>query len=512
MELQRIIRKALQKDREERYQSVKDFALDLKDLLYDLEHANSGDRAVHTSSPNFSENPTVIHKTLSGNHPTDRSQAMTSSVRYRSDTSGKRGWLSKGLLAAAAIVLIAATGLGGYLWLASPASMAANSFERPQIARVSTDGKILLPAISPDGKYLAYVNGEVGNQSLVVRQISTDSTVTVVPPSNLNFSSVSFSPSGDRVYYGQTRSDFSVNTLYQVPTLGGPSKKLIEDVDSTVTFSPDGKRFAFMRHTTTNNEDVIFTVDAATLEMEELMRSKQAGYDFFSSRPAWSPDGTKILTGAGKRESGFISSMAVGTIDIAEKTFTPIDSGKFFTVGNFAWFADGSGFLCAGRESQAGPVQVWRTSYPSIDFHQVTNDFNDYAEIGLATDGKTIVTMKGETSSSLWRFSPATKDVSAISPEGRTVFGMDGLVQAADGSVIYTNRKGKEFELWRSGIDGQNARKMLEEPGSFTAPSATADGKYVVFVRQKDKTSRIWRMNADGSNAVQLTGDGCWNL
>ena len=223
------------------------------------------------------------------------------------------------------------------------------------------------------------MNGEVGNQSLVVRQISTDSIVTVVPPSNLNFSSVSFSPSGDRVYYGQTRSDFSVNTLYQVPTLGGPSKKLIEDVDSTVTFSPDGKRFAFMRHTTTNNEDVIFTVDAATLEMEELMRSKQAGYDFFSSRPAWSPDGTKILTGAGKRESGFISSMAVGTIDIAEKTFTPIDSGKFFTVGNFAWFADGSGFLCAGRESQNGPVQVWRTSYPSIDFHQVTNDFNDDA-------------------------------------------------------------------------------------------------------------------------------------
>lgn len=507
-ELQRILRKALQKDREERYQSVKDLSLDVKDLLYDLEHANSGNRAAHiTSSPNFSENPTIIHKTISGSHPTDLSALATAYSRPQQlqQPKARTRWfaLATPLLA---IALLALGGLAIYNAGGGGISpMAASAFARPQISRINTDGKVLLPAISPDGKYVAYVSGDVGNQSLVVRQISNDSLITVVPATNLNFSAVAFSPKGDWIYYCQTRSDFSVNTLYQVPTLGGQPKKLIEDVDSAVTFSPDGKQFAFMRHTSTGSEDIIFTVDAATLEMEEVIRSRQAGFDFFSARPAWSPDGKRILIGAGHREGGFVSSMTVGEIDIERKSFNALDNSKFYTVGNFAWFADGSGFLCAGRESQTGPVQVWRSSYPHVEFQQVTNDFNDYAEVGLSLDGKTVVTMKGETNSSLWRYSTAAKNTSQITPDGRTVYGLNGLTQAADGSIYFASKEGKEFRLRRTDRDGKQFAELLEEPGSSVVPAVSPDGKYLVFVRQKDKTSRIWRANADGTSAVQLT-------
>ncbi len=502
-ELQRILRKSLQKDREERYQSVKDLALDVKDLLYDLEHSNSGSRAAQlTTTPAFSENPTILHHTISGNHPTDPAAGLTS---YRSAAPVKRGrrWFTWAVPVLALIVLA----VGGFALYSAGVDdpLAADAFLRPQIARVNTDGKVTLPAISPDGKYLAYVNGEIGNQSLVVRQISNDSIITVVPATNLNFSAVTFSPKGDWIYYCQTRSDFSVNTLYQVPTLGGQPRKLIEDVDSTVTFSPDGKRFAFMRHTSTGSEDIVFTVDAATLEMEEVIRSKQAGFDFFSARPAWSPDGNRILTAAGKREGGFVSSMTVGEIDIERKTFNALDSDKFYTVGNFAWFADGSGFMCAGRESQTGPVQVWQSSYPDVRFHQVTNDFNDYAEVGLSADGKTIVTMKGETNSSLWRFSPASKAASQITHEGRTLYGGAGIAQASDGTVYFTSKEGKEYQLLKTDRDGKATADFLREAGSTVVPALSPDGKYLVYVRQREKTSRIWRINPDGTNAVQLS-------
>ncbi|MGH9818932.1 MAG: hypothetical protein ACRD43_02085, partial [Pyrinomonadaceae bacterium] len=365
-------------------------------------------------------------------------------------------------------------------WLWGGTRMAANAFDRPQISRISTDGKVLLPAISPDGKYAAYVSGEIGNQSLVVRQISTDSTVTVVPPTNLNFSAVTFSPTGDRIYYCQTRSDFSINTLYTVPTLGGPSRKLIEDVDSTVTFSPDGKRFAFIRHSTNANDDTLFTVDAATLEIEQLISSKQTGFDVFSTRPAWSPDGKTILLGAGKRASGFITSMSVGEVSVADKTFKPLNTGKFFTVGNFVWFADGSGFLCAGRETQTSPIQIWRSSYPNIDFHQVTNDFNDYAEIGLSADGKTILTLKGDTSSALWRYSPASRDSVQLTTEGRDLAGFNGIAQKPDGSLLFTQKKAKEGDLWLADKDGKNPKALFEEPGFAVTPIFTPDGKYIV--------------------------------
>jgi serine/threonine protein kinase len=251
VELHRILRKALQKDRDERYQSVKDFALDIKDLLYILEHGNSGNKVGHTtSSPDSNENPTMmIHNTISTNHPTNRTAAIIPAVE-----ESRANFFSKWRIAAGAVLLIALAGLGMYTWFQTDPQLAA-AFEKPQISRITTDGKVLLPAISPDGKYVAYVSGEMGSRSLVVRQISTDSAVTVVPPTNLNFSTVSFSPEGDYVYYGQTRSDYSVTTLFKVPTLGGTPKKLIEDVDSSITFSPDGKQFAFIRHSTKTNED-----------------------------------------------------------------------------------------------------------------------------------------------------------------------------------------------------------------------------------------------------------------
>ena len=506
VELQRILRKALQKDREMRYQSMKDLALDIKDLRYELEHVNSGERVTHiSSSPNFSENPTMIHTTTSANHRTNMSIAAHSQISGIAAPQERLNLLRVLLTVSGVLVISALIAAAAYNWLGKPVQIAASAFEKTQISRINTDGKVQLPAISPDGKYVAYVSGEIGNQSLVVRQVATDSMVTVVPPTNLNFSAVTFSPSGDHIYYCQTRSDFSVNTLYQVPTLGGTSKKLIEDVDSSVTFSPDGKQFAFMRHVSAGNDDIIFSVDSASLVLTEIMHSKDTGFDFFSNRLAWSPDGKVILIGAGKRETGLVGNMSIAEISVAERTFKVINQGQFFTVSNFVWLADGSGFICSGREAQNSAAQIWRTTYPAIKFEQVTNDFNDYAEIGLANDGKTIVTLKGDTISSLWRFAPVSKSVDQLTVDGREMSGFSGLTQTPAGSLLFTQKRNKTGEIWIADNDGKNVRLWLDEPGFAATPVTSPDGRYVVFNRQKDYVSRIWRADADGKNAVQLT-------
>lgn len=509
-ELHRIVRKALQKDREERYQSVKDLALDIKDVIYAIEHANSGDRQANvTSSPQFSENPTIIHTTISANHPTDRTAALTAGPgELHSGSLQKRGYWKVAFGTLASLILVTVIGAAFYNWFGGEPALAQTAFERPQISRINTDGKVLAPAISPDGKYVAYVAGELGNRSLVVRQISTDSVVTIVPATNLNLGSVSFSPGGDYVYYCQTRSDYLINTLYQVPTLGGTSKKLIEDVDSAVTFSPDGKRFAFLRHTSNTNEDIVLTVNAATLETEELIRTSQTEFELFSPQPAWSPDGRTILIAAGRREGGNIGHMTIGEIVIDEKKFRPLSDGKFFGVGGFQWFRDGSGFLFAARESQGDPMQIWRSSYPRMDAAVVTNDFNDYFAIGLSNDGQTIVTLKGDNISSLWKMSPKGTDGLQLSSEARTLDGQFGVVQTKTGELIFTKTDGKTSTLWISDADGKNSRQLLAEKGFATAPFLTSDGRYVVFSFQKDKTSRICRVDADGKNLVELTSGG----
>ncbi len=505
-ELQRITRKALQKDCDERYQSVRDFALDVKDLIYELEHENSGEK-VRSVSTHFdlSENPTMIHQTTSANHPTTATKLSTSGLTHTIAQPGKPIWK----FAAASFVLIALMsllGFGLYRWFSNKTNLANTAFEKTQVSRLNSDGKVALPAISPDGKQIAYISGDVGSRSLVVRQILTDSTITVVPPTNLGFSAITFSPTGDYIYYCLTRSDFSVNTLYQVPTFGGKiPKKLIEDVDSTVTFSPDGKQFAFMRHTANTNEDLFFIVDNDSLNLQQLISTKQTEYDFFTVRPAWSPDGQKILVGAGKRQSGIVNEMSIVEISVKEKKLKTISDKKWFRVGSFNWFKDGSGFLFTGRETKNDPVQVWRSSYPNGEIHAVTNDFNDYTELGLSADGNTIITLKGDAVSSLWRFSPTNKENTQITSDSRGLEGNAGLAHSADNKLIYTRTEGKEIDFWMSDADGKNPRPLITDLGFVVNPVPTFDGKYIVFNPQTSKASRIWRMDADGKNAIQLT-------
>lgn len=503
-ELQRIIRKALQKDKDERYQSVKDLALDVKDLLHDLEHSNSGNRVgLAASSPNFSENPTIIHRTISGNHPTDRTAVVTS---YRPAHPGRAS--RKLYFLAAPVLAVALLVLGGYAFYTfgvAETPLAAEAFARPQISRINTDGRVLLPAISPDGKYVAYVSGEFGSRSLVVRQIATDSAVTVVPATNLNLQAVTFSPTGDHIYYCQTSTDFSINTLYQVPTLGGTPKKLVEDVDSPITFAPDGRRFAFVRHKSDTNEDVILVANTDTLALETLISNRETPYNFFSFRLAWSPDGRTILAGAGKRQSGFVSNTDLVEIFISEKKVRPLNHKEFFTIANVAWFADGSGFLFSGREEQNGPNQIWRASYPEGDIEKITNDFNDYLELSISVDGRSLITIKGDTVSSVWRYSPASKKNTQLTSDSRNLEGLLGLFQRRDGKLLFTRNDGKESDLWITDADGKNPTALLAEPGLAASPAGTPDGKYLVFNLQKDKSSGIWRTDADGKNAVRLT-------
>jgi serine/threonine protein kinase len=509
VELQRIVRKALQKDREERYQSVKDLALDIKDLIFDLEHSNSGDRIAHSaSSPEFSENPTILHTTKSGNHLTDRSHTMTALSGFVRATPAKLSvWILP--VAVAALLLVLASGFGVYRWFGDGVQpQAASAFEKTQVSRLNSDGKVMQPAMSPDGRYIAYISGEVGNLSLVVRQVATDSSVTVVQPTNLNLQNITFSHDGDHIYYTLTRSDFSVSTLYQVPTLGGTPKKLIEDIDSGITFSPDGKRFAFMRHATTNNTDNMFIVDAATLEMQPLISTPGTGYDFIATRFAWSPDGKSILVGAGKKQNGFVVSTDLAEVSIENKSIRPLHADhEFFSANNFVWFSDGSGFLFTGRESQNSPSQIWRALYPSGEIQKVTNDFNDYYDCSISADGRSIVTVKGDTSSAIWNFSPAAKKLEQVTAETRNAEGANGLGQMPDGRLIYTRLDGKESDIWTSDPDGKNPRALLTDPGFSFAPATVPGGKYIVYTLQKDKTSRLWRIDADGKNAVRLTDD-----
>ncbi|PYS70142.1 MAG: hypothetical protein DMF73_13505, partial [Acidobacteria bacterium] len=134
--------------------------------------------------------------------------------------------------------MLAALGFGIYKYASQPNASSTSM----KLTRLTSNGKAGFSAISPDGRYVAHaVNGSEGT-SLWMRQVATSSSVQIVPPSEKWFLGVTFSPDGNYIYYVAGEKSSETATLYQMPVLGGAPKKLVEDLSTPVTFSPDGRQ------------------------------------------------------------------------------------------------------------------------------------------------------------------------------------------------------------------------------------------------------------------------------
>ena len=163
--------------------------------------------------------------------------------------------------------------------------------------------------ISPDGKYVAYsALDDAGQTSLWVKYVATSSNVQIVPPAgpDVIFGQSTFSPDGNYIYYLRNERGRVSGVLYQVPVLGGTSRKVLENV-SRISFSPDGKRFAFVRRYVSEGEDAIILVNADGTDEQKLATRKHP--DYFLPGAAWSPDGQTIACPAGGLTGGYKRSV-----------------------------------------------------------------------------------------------------------------------------------------------------------------------------------------------------------
>src|SRR5688572_14728112 len=296
-DLQKIVRRCLAKDPDERHQSIKDVAIELKEVRRELQ-AGAG---MDTTVPPARTGPTVEAIYSDGSRAAAASTSFSpsapsthqSSAEYIVSGIGQH----KGAAALfSAVLLLAATGAGIWMYKAfSTSKKPERSVVAPKLQSLTTSGNASDAAISPDGKWVAHVKNDAGQQSLWLRQVVTTSDKQIVPPSLQRYNGITFSKDGNYLFYVVGEPNNPFRTLYHVPVLGGASRK-VTNVTSPVSLSPDGTRVAFTRVNQMSGETALIVANAdGTGERQVAMRKVPA--QFSGAGPSWSPDGKLIASG-----------------------------------------------------------------------------------------------------------------------------------------------------------------------------------------------------------------------
>ena len=160
-----------------------------------------------------------------------------------------------------------------------------------EFTRVTGSGDVQQADISPDGKYVAYVRETGGKQSLWLKQLATDSDVQIATLGEDFCPGLAFSPDGSYVYFVRQDPLKLNGDLYQVPFLGGTPRKMLAGISGPPAFSPDGQRFAFVRHTPSEDSVLTASLDGSG---ERVLASYKRPEEIDPYRVAWSPDGKTL--------------------------------------------------------------------------------------------------------------------------------------------------------------------------------------------------------------------------
>ncbi|MET0753120.1 MAG: protein kinase, partial [Pyrinomonadaceae bacterium] len=488
-ELRRIIRKSLQKKCEERYQSIKDLLIDLNDLRRELDFESRAWKPKSNNKSNFKQaeitDDKAAEKTIYSN------QSDTAPNKINKVKTDFRGWLP-----ALAIIALLIAVAGTSLYSFRRSSQSSDTFQTMRLAKLTDAGNVEDEqiAISPDGKYAAYIVQEAERQSLWVRHIATSGNVQIIPPAEVEYGDLIFSRDGNHIYYSVALKT-GLMTLYEIPVLGGNIRKLADDVGGYMTLSPDNNRMAFVRE-----ERSLVIANADGSGAQTLATAADGNFRNFL---AWSPDGKTIVSSLFSSADSNDYLVETSTEDGTEK---PLASPAWFSIGGIAWLPDGSGLILSGRDLDTKLLQLWQISYPEGKLRRITNDLNSYYGVSLTADGKTLVSIQRERFSNIWITPNADAGFARqITFERARDEGTGGMTWTRDGRIVYTANVGGIQDLWIVNQDGSGNRPLTLNARSNFFPSVSPDNRHIAFASDRLGSLTIWKMDLDGGNPKQLT-------
>ncbi len=469
-EWQWIINRALEKDRELRFQTASDVKAALKTLKRD---SGSG--------------------TVSAAHVTT-GQPLLKPTRSR--------WFPKRVIASAVVIGLAITAY--LLWSGletrkAPSAMGIANFTQ----LTSAPGQEIYPSLSPDGKLLVYASAEAGNWDIYLQRVSGATPINLTRDSVADDTQPAFSPDGEQIVF---RSDRDGGGIFVMGATGENVRRLA-DHGHNPTWSPDGQEIAYSKGSFArpsergNYPSPLLVMKVATREARQVTETDAV-------QPNWSPHGDRIaywgIQGGGQRDIWTVE--ARGGEPVAVTSDAALDWNPIWSPdGRYLYFASDRG----------GSMNLWRVPIDERSGkllgapEQITIPATYSGYFSFSRDGRHLAYAQAINQTNLQQvsFDPGKGRIEARSSwitQGSRVATNPDL--SPDGTRIVFDAIGdKQEDLFIIRRDGTSLRQITNDKHKDRSPHWSPDGREIVFFSDRSGRYELWLINPDGGGLRQFS-------
>jgi serine/threonine protein kinase len=398
------------------------------------------------------------------------------------------------LFGAGIAAVVTATVIAAGAGLAHHYAVNARRASEFSVRRLTSNGHVALAAVSPDGRYVAYVSGDPQGRSLWIEQVETRSRLQLTPPGDSSYAGLAFSRDGNYVYFARYDT-YPFGALFRVPILGGKPEAVVHDVDSRPAFSPDGTHLAFIRDDWNRATSTLFV---ANLDGSGERALSSSTIPHRLSSPAWAPDGTHLAAA----EDTKLMEIAWPSGSRRELQ----TQARFQKFSGLTWTPDGALLASAARESDGDRVRLWRIDPSSGECRPITDELSSVFAPSVTADGSTIAALQVVRQANLFGLDAHGALHQLTSGVGSSD-GLGGVSWSGD-RVVYSSAADGSPDLWSLDPRGGEAQRLTADAISEVDPTPLPDGSLVVYRAGSGTQWSLWCMRPDGSERRALTAGG----